>query len=128
MKINKIISYTLISYIIIDLLHLIFFRQKETNGDGLKSLLTESYHENIEITFIKLLFCVLALLGLFFSNKNKIFNYLTLFASLGMIYLFLFKGPLNYFYKWYSTISLWVLFFLGVYLLYISFVKLRRKE
>ena len=128
MKTNKIISYTLISYIIIDLLHLFIFRQKETNGDGLKSLLTESYHENIEITFIKLLLCVLALLGLFFSNKNKFFNSLTFLASLGMIYLFLFKGPLNYFFKWYSIISLWVLFFLGLYLIYLSVVRLRRKE
>lgn len=130
MKTNKIISYTLISYIIIDLIHYFLIRnnyglvETETND----FFLTESYYESKEITFIKLTLCVMALLGLVFSNKNKKFNYLILLSSLGMIYLVIFRGPLYYFFLWYSKISLWFLFFLGLFLIYLSFVRLRRKE
>lgn len=121
MKTNKILLYGLIIFIAIDLIHYFLIRMNHV-------LITESYYESKEITFIKLLLCVLALLGLVFSNKNKASSYLTLVASFGMIYLFLFKGPLHYFFLWYSTISLWVLFFLGLYLLYTSIREIRNNN
>lgn len=128
MKINKMISYALISYIIIDLIHFFLIRNDYILVETNDFFLTESYYESKEITFIKLILCLMALLGIVFSTKNKKFNYLILLSSLGMIYLVLFRGPLYYFFLWYSIISLWILFFLGLYLLYRSIKEIRNKR
>ena len=63
MKTNKIISYTLISYMIIDLIHYFLIRNNYALTESNDFYLTESNYESKEITLIKLTLCVIALLG-----------------------------------------------------------------
>lgn len=114
MKKIKLINAFIFIYIMVDILHFFIFRLN-TNIE-----ISEAYYESNEMTYIKIGLCLLSLLGLFLIKKSRYANYLILLSSIGMILLFWTDGPLRHLLQWYSAISIWVLFFLGIYLLFLS--------
>lgn len=87
---------------------------------------TEAYYEAPQVTFIKWALYVLAIFGLLL--KNKVFVYITLLVSIGMMTLSIIKGPLYHIYHLFSEISFWMLFITGFYLFVISIKKIFVKE
>ena len=111
----RILNIVLVVFLIIDVLHFFLYR-----FNNVKSDLMEGVHEISRTTFIKWGLCLLGIVGLLFFKKQKIASYLLAVVSIGMIWLFIVDGPLSHLLLWYSTISLWILGVLGVYLLFFS--------
>lgn len=122
MRKNKVIYIIIIIFLIVDVLHYFAIRMNPEYSN-----ITEAFYENNQTTFIKWGLCLLSVIGLFFLEKQKIASYLLMIVSIGMIWLFIVDGPLNHLLLWYSTISLWILGILGVYLLYLSGKKILNK-
>ncbi|MCK0115028.1 MULTISPECIES: hypothetical protein [Gelidibacter] len=122
MRKNKVIYIIIIIFLLVDVLHYFAIRMNPEYSN-----ITEAFYENSQTTFIKWGLCLLSVIGLFFLEKQKIASYLLMIVSIGMIWLFIVDGPLNHLLLWYSTISLWILGILGVYLLYLSGKKILNK-
>lgn len=122
MRKNKAIYIIIIIFLIVDVLHYFAIRMNPEYSN-----ITEAFYENNQTTFIKWGLCLLSVIGLFLLEKQKTASYLLMIVSIGMIWLFIVDGPLNHLLLWYSTISLWILGILGVYLLYLSGKKILNK-
>lgn len=121
MKKNKAMGIIVIIFLIVDVLHYFIIRMNPEYSN-----ITEAFYESNQTTFIKWALYILSIIGLIFK-KQKTASYLVVIASIGMIWLFIVDGPLNHLLLWYSTISLWILGILGVYLLYLSGKKVLNK-
>ncbi len=115
----KIINITIIIFLIIDVLHYFTTRMNPEYSD-----ITEAFYESNQTTFIKWVLCLLSIIGLFLLKKQKLISYLLAIVSIGMIWLSITDGPLNYLLLWYSAISLSILGIIGTYLLYLSSRKI----
>jgi len=115
----KVLNIVLVIYLIVDVLHFFIYRY-----NSVKTNLMEGMHEISRTTFIKWGICLLSIIGLLLFKKQKIAPYLLVITSIVMIWLFIVDGPLNHLLLWYSTISLWVLGIVGIYLLFISGKKI----
>lgn len=114
---NKILERIILFLIIIDIIHYLVFRLNyKVSG--------ELYYEVDEVSYIKWGLMLFATIGLIYSKKNKYFNYLTLISCIGIVLLFVYKGPLVYFLLWYNAIYFWVIFILSLYLFILSLRRL----
>jgi len=111
------IKSVLILYIFVDIIHYLIFRRTSNY-----SIITEAFYETHLTSFIKWSLCFIAFV-LLLLNKY-IYMYLLIMVSVFMIWLSITKGDLNYILLLYSSISLWMLGAIGVYLLYFSGKKL----
>ncbi len=118
----KALNIIIIIYLIVDVLHYFTIRINPEYSN-----ITEAFYESNQTTFIKWGLCLLSVIGLFLLEKQKATSYVLIIASISMIWLFIVDGPLNHLLLWYSTISLWILGVLGVYLLYLSGKKILNK-
>lgn len=118
----KTLNIIIIIFLIVDVLHYFTIRMNPKYSN-----ITEAFYESSQTTFIKWVLCLLAIIVLLLVKKQKIASYLLIIAGIGMIWLFIVDGPLNRLLLWYSTISLWILGILGIYLLYLSGKKILTK-
>ena len=102
-----------------DFIHLIYLY---FNNNVNINFLNEAYCEPIKITWIKwaLLISVILLLNF----KTKIYHYLILLLSLGIIILFIKEGPLRHILCLYDSIIYWIIFLLALILGLKSFYSL----
>lgn len=112
---SKTISIIIMIFLIIDVLHYFTMRMNPEYSN-----ITEAFYESNQTTFIKWALCLLSIIGLHFLKKQKVVPYFLVVVSIGMIWVCIVYGPLNYLLLWYSEISLSILGILGIYLLYLS--------
>lgn len=113
MKRNRI-KIVLILYILLDIVHYFSFRMSPNY-----SAFTEAFYETCFTSIIKWILCLVALILMYLPHK-KLFSYLLAIIAILMIYFSITRGSLNYILLWYSSISLWILGFIGVFFLYFS--------
>ncbi|MFC5047425.1 hypothetical protein ACFSTE_07145 [Aquimarina hainanensis] len=119
---TRLINIIIIVFLFIDIVHFFIERMNPEYSD-----ITEAFYESNRTTFIKWGLCLLGLLGLFMLKKQKTAQYLLAIVSIGMMWLSITDGPLNHLLLWYSAISLSILGFLGIYLMYFSGRKILNK-
>jgi len=102
-----------------DFIHIIYLY---INDGANINFLNEAYCEPIKITWIKwaLLISVILLLNF----KTKIYNYLILLLSLGIIILFIKEGPLSHILCLFDSLFFWIIFLLAMTLGLKSFYSL----
>lgn len=115
-------------YIFIDIIHYFLFRKGYEHPVG---VFMEALYEISEVTLIKLILVFIST-GLFIlerkKGKNKWIFFWVNILGITMIFFSIKEGALRHILFFYSSISLWILFLMGVFQIVWSIKQLKRKN